>query len=107
MLQIVEKINAQYEAELVRKTQAANEIQQVEETNNVPVNDAMPSQQPNESNVVENKEDENSGVITSQEAASVSVNELVAPSVSDPKLEETAQDSTCKKGTIKSLKFYI
>lgn len=89
---------------MVHKAQAANEIQPVEETDNVPVNDAMPSQ-PDESNVVENKENQSSDVITNQETAAVPVNELVAPSVSDPKPEEAAQDSTCKKGTIRSLKF--
>ena len=102
MLHIVEKINAQYEAELARKAQAANLIQSVEETNNVPVNNVIPCQQPDENNVVENKEDDSSNVITNaitnQEAVVTSVNEVVAPSVSDPQLEETTKNSACKKG---------
>ncbi|XP_012062101.1 PREDICTED: DNA ligase 1-like [Atta cephalotes] len=93
-----EKINAQYEAELARKAQAANLIQSVEETDNIPVSNAILCQQPDESNVVENKEDDSSNVITNQEAIVTSVNEVVAPSVSDPQLEETTKNSACKKG---------
>ncbi|KYM76071.1 Nucleoporin GLE1 [Atta colombica] len=92
-----EKINAQYEAELARKAQAANLIQSVEETDNIPVSNAILCQQPDESNVVENKEDDSSNVITNQEAIVTSVNEVVAPSVSDPQLEETTKNSACKK----------
>ncbi|KYQ60193.1 Nucleoporin GLE1, partial [Trachymyrmex zeteki] len=91
-----EKINVQYEAELARKAQAASLIQPVEETDNVPVINAMPYQQPDESNVVENKEDDISNVITNQEVVT-SVNEVVAPSVSDPQLEETTKNPACKK----------
>ena len=96
MLHIVEKINAQYEAELARKAQAANLIQSVEETDNIPVSNAILCQQPDESNVVENKEDDSN--VTNQEAIVTSVNEVVAPSVSDPQLEETTKNSACKKG---------
>lgn len=99
----VEKINAQYEADMVRKAQAASEIQSVEETDNVPANDAMPFQQPGASNAMENREDQNSGVIN-QEIGVTPINEPVAPSVSDPKLEEAAKDSTCRKGALRSLK---
>lgn len=97
LLHIIEKINVQYEAELARKAQAASLIQPVEETDNVPVINAMPYQQPDESNVVENKEDDISNVITNQEVVT-SVNEVVAPSVSDPQLEETTKNPACKKG---------
>ncbi|XP_071576589.1 uncharacterized protein Gle1 isoform X1 [Temnothorax nylanderi] len=93
-----EKINAQYEAELARKAQAANEIQPVEETDNVPVNDAMPPQQPDGSSAVENKEDQNSGAVTNQEIEATPINEPVAPAVYDHTLEEAAKESACKKG---------
>jgi len=80
--------------------QATNEIQPVQETDNVLVNGAISSQQSDENNAVENKEDQNSSVITNQEVVT-SVNEPVAP-VSDPKLEEATKDSAYKKGVLGS-----
>jgi len=79
--------------------QATNEIQPVEETDNVLVNGAISSQQSDENNAVENKEDQNSSVITNQEVVT-SANEPVAPSISDPKLEEATKDSVYKKGVL-------
>lgn len=96
---LLEKINVQYEAELALKAQAASEIETVEETDNVPVSDAIPSQEPDMSNVVENKE-QNSGVISNQETGITQINESV-PSVSNSKSEEAAKDSTCKKGALR------
>jgi len=81
--------------------QATNDVQPVEETNNVLVNGAISSQQSDENNAVENKEDQNSSVITNQEVVT-SVNESVAPSVSDPKPEEVTKDSAYKKGMLGS-----
>lgn len=100
MLQIVEKINAQYEAELARKVQAASEIQPVEETDNVPVSDAMPSQESDASNAVENLQ-QNFGIVVNQETGVTLINESGALSESEPKLEEAAKDVTCKRGTLK------
>ncbi|XP_011697217.1 PREDICTED: nucleoporin GLE1 [Wasmannia auropunctata] len=98
----IEKINAQYEEELTRKAQVASEVQPVEETDNVPVGDVIPSQQPDENNTVENRQDQNSGVISNsrnsdQEILVVPVNESVAPSISNAKPEDTAEDSACKE----------
>ncbi|XP_012521807.1 nucleoporin Gle1 [Monomorium pharaonis] len=109
----IEKINAQYEAELACKTQVASEVQKVEETDNVSISYAMPSQQLNESNAVENKDDQSSGVITNQEIAVASVNESITPSISESRSEEAAKDSACKKGNLsehvdqESLQIYI
>lgn len=85
---------------MARKAQAASEIQPVEETDNVPVSDAMPSQEPDASNVVENIK-QNSGVVMNQETGITLINESVVPSESDPTSEEAAKDVTCKKGTLK------
>ncbi|KAL0102252.1 hypothetical protein PUN28_018650 [Cardiocondyla obscurior] len=111
----IEKINVQYEAELEKKAQAVNEIQSVEDTDNVPVCDTLPSQQPDVSNAVENKEDQHCSVITNQEIEPTPVNKPVTPPISipDPKLEDAAKNSKCKKGDAleyadqESLKIYI
>lgn len=87
---------------MARKAQAANEIQPVEKTDNVPVSDAVPFQQPNTSNAVENKEDQSSSV-TNQEIGTTPINEPIAPSVSDSKLEEVVKDSA-QTGAISKMK---
>ncbi|EZA50527.1 Nucleoporin GLE1 [Ooceraea biroi] len=92
----IEKIDAQYEAELARKAQAANEVQQVVATE--AVNATLPDQ-PDGSGAVENKEaqDQHSAVMTNQAATSV-INVPVAPCTSEPKSEEATQNSKCKTG---------
>lgn len=87
--------------ELAHKAQAASEVQPVEETDSAPVlSDAIPSQELDASNAVENKI-QNSGIVMNQETGVVLINESVAPSESDPKSEEAAKDVTCKKGTLR------
>ncbi|XP_011647918.1 nucleoporin GLE1 isoform X2 [Pogonomyrmex barbatus] len=103
-----EKINTQYEAELVRKAQAANEVQPVEEPNSVPISNIIPPQQSDESNV-EKKGDQNSDITTNQETAVTLVN---TPPVSDPKPEEEVKDSTRKNDSFEyvdkeSLQIYV
>ncbi|KMQ90590.1 nucleoporin gle1 [Lasius niger] len=108
----IEKIDAQYDAELARKAQVASEIQSVVESENIPADNVMPSQQPGENNAAENNEskDQSSNVITNQETAAAPVN---APSVSVPKPNETAADSECKERNLseyvdkESLQIYI
>ncbi|KAM0725192.1 mRNA export factor GLE1 [Formica fusca] len=111
----IEKIDAQYEAELARKAQAASEIQPIVESENIPVGNVVSSQHPGESYAVENNDSkaQNSSVITNQEAVAVLVNAPVTPSASVPKSEETAADSECKEGNLfkyvdkESLQIYI
>lgn len=107
MLQTLEKIDAQYEAELARKAQAANEIQPVVESENIP-SDAVSSQYPGESNAIENNDSkiQNCSIIMNQEAAAASVNTPVTPSVPIP-AETDSADSECKEGMLKSIQFSI
>lgn len=106
MLQTLEKIDAQYEAELARKAQAANEIQPVVESENI-ASDAVSSQHPGESNAVENNDSKIQNSSMNQEAAAASVNAPVTPSASVPKPAETVTDSECKEGMLKSTQFSI
>ncbi|KAL6426770.1 hypothetical protein ACFW04_009244 [Cataglyphis niger] len=109
----IEKIDAQCEAELARKAQAANEIQPVVESENIP-SDAVSSQYPGESNAIENNDSkiQNSSIIMNQEAAVASVNTPVTPSVPKP-AETDSADSECKEGDLfkyvdkESLQIYI
>lgn len=88
---------------MVRKAQAASEVQPVEKTDNIPISDAVPSQQPDTSNAVENK-DQSSSVITNQEIGTTPINEPTASSVPDSKSKEVTKDSAYKSGTLRFLK---
>lgn len=105
LLQTLEKIDAQYDAELARKAQVASEVQSVVESENIPA-DNVPSQQSGESNAAENNEskDQSSNVITNQETIAAPVNAL---SVFVPKPKETAADSECKESMLKSTQLNI
>lgn len=108
----IEKIDAEYDAELARKAQVASEVQSVVESETIPDSNAEFSQQLGESNAAENSEskDQSSSVITHQEAAAPVA---LAASVSNNKSEETATDSESKEGNLseyvdkESLQIYI
>lgn len=101
VLNFLEKIDAQYEAELARKAQAANEVQSVVESENVAGN-TVPSQYLGKNKAEENNEnkDQSSSVITNQEVTATTINEPVT-SVSVPKSEEVTANSEYKEGMLK------
>lgn len=83
--------------------QKANEIHcpSVVEIQNVPVSDAVSSQQSDVTYVAESNENKEqiSNVIINQEEAVTPHNEIVAPPVSEPKPSIAPKASECKKGT--------
>lgn len=104
---IIGKADAQYEAELTRKTQTNNEIQvPISETESTTV-DKVVSPQQSESDIVEKENTDqstdtvtNQGVVVALSVESSVTNALIEPSISDLKTEETFKDSTeCKEGT--------
>ncbi|XP_011138602.1 nucleoporin GLE1 [Harpegnathos saltator] len=104
----MEKADAQYEAELVRKAQTDNEIQDpVTKAESTTVDKVVSPQQPAESGTVEKEDkDQSTNAKANQEvvvAAPVSpsaTNALFEPSTSDPKPEQNSNDpAECKEGS--------
>lgn len=70
-------------------------------TESLLVSDAVSSQQPNETNAIENNEDkQQSSSIINQEATVAVVNEQCAQPTSDSKSEEATENSKCKTGDL-------
>lgn len=107
ILYIVEKADAQYEAELARKAQTDDEIQApVAETESTTVDKVIPLQQPAESDSVANEDNNQStNVVTSHESVvtvpvSPSATNVPVETTSDPKSEEVSKNSAeCTEGT--------